>query len=102
MSTIQKKQPSLTISKHAVERIEKRIGMTGHPLSELKVRLTEAIAAGVYVEHQPPNRSVFKCWMETDRRKREQLFIVISNDNCVLTIIDKHSLFKNRERRWNE
>lgn len=103
MSTIQKekKSPNLTISKHALDRIEKRLGMSGHLVSDLKARIGQALLAGKYIERQLPNRSVFRCLMETDRKRREELFIVVSDDNCVLTIIDKHNLFDNRAKRWN-
>lgn len=101
MSTIQK-HSTITISKHAAERIAERLGMVGIGFGELKAKLAEAIKQGKYKERQATNRSVFQCWMDTDRKKREELFIVVADDGCVVTVIDGHHVYRNRARRWRE
>lgn len=91
----------LSISNHARTRIAERLGMQNCSLADLKTKLSEALKRGEYRERQVnTDRSVFRCLIDTDRAKREELFVVLSDDNCVVTVIDRKHVFRNRYRRW--
>ncbi len=101
MPTIQKAPSSFSISNHAFTRIAERLSLMGMTRVALKNALAAAVKDGKYIYRDPErNNNVFQCWLETDSKKREELFVVVADDGCVVTVIDQRHVFKNRAVKW--
>ncbi len=100
MSEIQKRL-TFSVSNHAFDRVAERLAMLGVDRVALKAQLAEAVKAGRYIYRDVErNNSVFRCWLETDRKKKEELFVVMADDGCVVTVIDRDHVFRNRAKKW--
>ncbi len=101
MPTIQKMSKAFTVSNHAFTRIAERLSWIQLSKTALKSALARAVKTGQYVYRDPErHNNVFQCWLEIDQEKREQLFVVVADDGCVVTVIDKRHVFKNRYAKW--